>query len=136
LARTRSNGDWLIFHGEVDRPRVVQHLREADIVAFPSHTEGFPNALLEAMVLGKPIVATNVGAIPEMLGENTNEPCGLLVQPGQAKELMQAIVTLMMDRERARVLGERARRKALAKYTISTIVEEYVCAWKSVSLGR
>jgi glycosyltransferase involved in cell wall biosynthesis len=136
LAQARSHGNWLTFHGELDRPHVVRHLREADIVAFPSHTEGFPNAVLEAMVLGKPIVATNVGAIPEMLGENTNEPCGLLVQPGRAKELMQALVTLMTDKERARVLGERARRKALASYTISKIVEDYICAWKSVSLGR
>lgn len=136
LARARSDGKWLIFHGEVDRVRAIQRLHEADLVAFPSYTEGFPNALLEAMTLGKPIVATNVGAIPEMLGENTNEPCGLLVQPGQAKELMQALVTLMTDKERARMLGERARRKALACYTVRPILERYISAWKSVSRGR
>ena len=59
----------------------------ADLIVLPSHAEGVPNVLLEAMACGKPIVATNIGGIPEIVPDD----CGILVEPKQVMQLAHAI---------------------------------------------
>jgi len=57
----------------------------------PSYTEGFPNVILEAMALGKPIIATSVGAIPEILSEE----CGVVMKPRDQRDIEQASLGAM-----------------------------------------
>ena len=88
---------------------VVDLYRASDIVALPSLTEGMPNAALEAMACGKPVVASDVGGVAEALccGE-----AGLLVPTAQPAALAGALSYLMERPELAQSLGQRGREKA------------------------
>ena len=76
-----------------------------DVFVLPSLHEGIPMAILEAMVLGRPIVATAVGGVPEVIRHRDN---GLLVAPGDASALADACLTLSRNRHLAARLGARA----------------------------
>jgi glycosyltransferase involved in cell wall biosynthesis len=75
-------GDRVDFLGH--RDDVADLLRASDVFAFPSLMEAFPNAVMEAMSHGVPVVASNVGGIPELVTDRRN---GLLVPPGDAAAL-------------------------------------------------
>jgi len=85
----------------------------ADVAVLPSHSEGSPNALLEAAAYACPIVATAVGDVPDIL---TDHQSGLIVPPHDAAAVAAAIERLLVDRAAARAYGERARRLMAARY--------------------
>jgi glycosyltransferase involved in cell wall biosynthesis/protein-tyrosine-phosphatase len=85
-----------------------------DVFVLSSLHEGAPMALLEAMVLGTPVVATAVGGVPEILTQGTT---GLLVEGQDANGLAAACLELVRNREWARSMAERARRVAADKFS-------------------
>jgi glycosyltransferase involved in cell wall biosynthesis len=97
-------------------------LAAADLFVLPSLSEGLPLALLEAMFTGCPIVASDVGQVAAALGRGD---AGVLVPPGDAAALAAALDDLLSDPARARLLGERARRRAAAEYDVSHMVRCY-----------
>ena len=98
--------------GRIAPERMGDYLRLFDIMVFPSlFSEGCPISMLEAMALGRPIIASRVAAIPEILRHGEN---GLLVEPGSSHEIAGAIRRLAGDPELARRIGEGARTTALA----------------------
>ena len=70
-------GDHVNFIGKVPNERVPEYMIASDVFVLPSLSEGFPVTILEAMASGLPIVATNVGGLPEIIKENEN---GFLVK--------------------------------------------------------
>jgi glycosyltransferase involved in cell wall biosynthesis len=81
-------------------------LRSADLFVLPSHVEGFPNALLEAMACGLPVVSTRFGgAAADIVQDGVD---GLLVPPGDPEAMAEAMVQLMLDPQRRARLGGRA----------------------------
>jgi len=82
----------------------------ADIVVLPSHSEGSPNVLLEAMAAAIPVVATNVGGIPEIA---TNEQTALLVEGKNPPAMAKAILRLLEDERLRQQLGTSAAKSAL-----------------------
>jgi glycosyltransferase involved in cell wall biosynthesis len=113
------------FIGELSHNEAMERLAEAEVLVLPSYSEGFPNVVLEAMVLGKAIVATAVGAIPEMLADG----CGTLVEPGDAKKLAVALQLILGDAELRSTMGERARNRAILKFSIDAVFEQYLSVW-------
>jgi glycosyltransferase involved in cell wall biosynthesis len=92
----------------IDRRASVYDLIAAmDVFVLPSLHEGIPMALLEALALERPVVASAVGGIPEIV---THEVDGLLVESRNDRALADACVDLVRDRNRARILGRRGRR--------------------------
>jgi len=85
----------------------------ADLAVLPSHSEGSPNALLEAAAYGCPIVATAVGGVPDIVSDRES---GLIVPAHDATALASAIELLLVDRPRARTYGECAHRFVAARY--------------------
>jgi glycosyltransferase involved in cell wall biosynthesis len=85
----------------------------ADICVLSSLSEGSPNALLEAMAAGVPVVATAVGGIPEMV---THAESALLVKPGDCEAMTNAIAALLNDGDLARRLAARAREIVLERH--------------------
>ena len=80
------------FAGFIKTPG--DYVIDADIIVVPSRSEGIPNAVLEAMALGKPVVATAVGGIPEIIEDGVS---GCLVPPEQPQLLAEAITAVMND---------------------------------------
>jgi L-malate glycosyltransferase len=85
-----------------------------DAFVLPSLSEGIPLALLEAMALGTPAIATCVGGVPEIVTHGHN---GLLVPPRDAHALAGACLVLARDRQRGRILSARARRTVGAHFS-------------------
>ncbi len=95
----------------------------------PSHTEAFPNVLLEAMALSKPTIATAVGAIPNILSDN----CGLVVAPKNIDALAEALSELLLDELLCRTMGGNGRRKCEGFYDANVVVESYAKLWASLA---
>ena len=87
-----------------------------DVLAHPALRDPFPLALLEGMALARPIVASAVGGIPEMLEDGVS---GLLVPPDDAPALAAAIVTLLADSARRARMGAAARERLLTRFSLA-----------------
>lgn len=133
LAGKLNAGQWLRFHGMMTRQEAMGFINDADIFVLPSYTEGFPNVILEAMAFGKAIIATRVGAIPEMLDDKTAFPCGLLINSQNVEELHNALVYFIENPREASLCGALAHKKALEQYSMEKIMEQYVALWLSIS---
>ncbi|HLQ23811.1 MAG TPA: glycosyltransferase, partial [Gemmatimonadales bacterium] len=104
------------------RSDVANLLAAADVFVLPSLSEGLPLALLEAMLAGRPIVASDVGEIRSVLA---NGYAGRLVPPGDAAALAGAVGELLDSPAEAKALGERAAGRAAAEYTVERMTERY-----------
>jgi glycosyltransferase involved in cell wall biosynthesis len=91
-----------------------------DLLVVASLTEGSSVVAMEAMALGKPVVATTVGGVPEVVVDGQT---GLLVAPGDAEALGRAIIELLADPERAQEMGERGRQRAASQFDLSDMIE-------------
>ncbi|MDT8421232.1 MAG: glycosyltransferase family 4 protein [Desulfuromonadales bacterium] len=117
------------FHGELSHGAAMNLLSTADCFVLPSYTEGFPNVVLEAMALGKPIVATNVGAIPEML----EGQCGIVVKPQSVKELKIALQTVLENEVLRKSIGVSALSKAHSEYSLEVVFKKYLNVWQEAA---
>jgi len=99
--------------------RMEQVYAALDVIVVSSRYEGCSNVILEAMAMGKPVIATAVGGNPELLTPRT----GMLVPPGDAQRLAQAIITLLRDAAGARAWGAAARRDAEARFSLARMIE-------------
>lgn len=111
------------FHLLGLRSDVGDVLAAADVFALPSLSEGVPLALLEAMLSGRPVVASAVGEVPSVLGEGG---AGILVPPGDAAALASALDSLLADPEAARRLGAAARMRATESYSFDAMLNRYL----------
>lgn len=103
-------------------PDVPGFLAGLDVAVLCSHAEGMSNALLEYMAAGRAIVSTRVGAAAELIADGVH---GLLVPPGDAEKLADAIGRLLADRELAQRLGAAARRRAWEYYSRAAMVQRF-----------
>lgn len=104
-----------------------------DIVVLPSLKEAMPMCLLEAMAAGKPAVASNVGAVPELISPGET---GLLVEPGDIGQLSQAIKDLLRDPVLARRMGEQGRARAAQRYSSTVIAQQYLDLYREAMQTR
>ena len=111
------------FHLLGLRSDVGDVLAAADVFALPSLSEGVPLALLEAMLSGRPVVASAVGEVPAVLAEGG---AGILVSPGDAVALANALDSLLADPEAAGRLGVAARARAIDSYSFEAMLSRYL----------
>jgi glycosyltransferase involved in cell wall biosynthesis len=119
----------LEFSGKKGHDEALKMMAACDLFVLPSYTEGFPNVIAESMALGKPIVATRVGAIPEMLPEGYGE----LIEPGNVGELKSALQRLMLDADLRDRFGRKVRERALGEYSLDAVFERYMDIWKHLA---
>ncbi len=101
-------GDCVTYAGKVDTSELVRHYSEASMLVVPSVYEGFGLPAAEAMSCGTPVVSTTAGALPEVVGD-----AGILVPPKDTRAIVQAVRTLLDDKNKRRQLGARGRERVL-----------------------
>lgn len=109
MARSHGIEDRITLIGRVDRPRLIEEFRAADIFVLPSLFDSLPIAILEAMASGLPVVATRVGGVPDIVED---ERTGLLVEPGDAEALAEALRRLAGDASARKEMGQRGLERA------------------------
>lgn len=90
-----------------------------DVAVLPSFFEGMGRVILEAMAMEKPVVASRVGGIPDLIDEGIN---GLLVRPGDVKELAHALEKVLSDKGLARKMGREGRKRIQAQFSADIMV--------------
>ncbi len=133
LARASAVGDRFRFVGHSDD--VPALLTEADVFVLPSESEAFPNAILEGMAAGLPVVAASVGGIPELVADGVS---GRLVPPGDADALARALTELLDFPDRAADFGRAGRRRIVETYSFDRMVGQFETLYVSEleRLGR
>jgi glycosyltransferase involved in cell wall biosynthesis len=118
VSRSSTLRDSVIFTGlRKDVPRLLQ---ATDLLVLPSLREGLPMVALEAMASSIPIVATNVGGMPEVIEDRVT---GLLVEPEDPASLAEGLRTMLHDRAFARRLGESGYRVGKERFAVETMVK-------------
>ena len=119
--------DEVKFLGE--RSDVPQLLQITDIVVIPSLSEGLSIVALEAMAAGKPLIATNVGGMPELITSGSD---GLLVSPCDASALSCAILTLMENKDLAYRLASAAKEKLAKNFSEESMLTKIMQAYEEL----
>jgi len=104
------------------RQDVADLLNASDVFVLPSDWEGVPVSALEAMATGKPIIATAVGGVPEIIESGCN---GFLVPAGNSEMLTQAMLTLCNNQTLIRRMGERSRQIAVERFDVRKMAQQY-----------
>jgi glycosyltransferase involved in cell wall biosynthesis len=116
------------LEGTVDHTSMIAAMRGCDVFLLPSHSEGFPNALIEAMATGLACIVTPVGAVPEIVGK-----VGAIVIPVQdSHALAGAIRRLISDPNLRNKLGETARQIVVQRYVQSAMLPRLDSGWQSL----
>ncbi len=97
-------------------------LHSFDIFAFPSLTEGLPNALMEAMAAACPIICSDIGGNRELIDPGVH---GLCVPPGNVPALVDGLQILLTDRDQAIRMGQQARARIVTDFTLDAMVRKY-----------
>lgn len=96
----------ILFPGPCPPERVAVWMAAANALCLPSYAEGCPNVILEALACGRPLVASAVGGIPEIL----NERCGILVPAGNTKRLATALTSVLTADWNSLAIAEHSQR--------------------------
>ncbi|MEW6324886.1 MAG: glycosyltransferase family 4 protein [Nitrospirota bacterium] len=102
------------------QPELRRYFAACDLIVQPSLNEGMGRTVVEALVMGKPVVASRVGGLPELIHQGRN---GLLVPPASPAALAEAVCSLLRDQVRLRRMGEAARRSVTSRYTTMAMVD-------------
>jgi glycosyltransferase involved in cell wall biosynthesis len=127
LIRDLNLSDHFHFVGGVANLR--EYLSTADIFVLPSRSEGFSNAIVEAMAASLPVVATNVGGNAEAVIDGVS---GLIVPPEDPAALSAAITRLLSDPFKAQEMGAAGKKLASEKFTTYAMMHQITLAYASV----
>jgi len=108
----------------------IKFLREIDFLAMPSIWEAFGLSAAEAMTLEKPVIASRIEGLPEVIGET-----GILVPPANPEALASAIVELSADPARQRALGKQARARVEERFTLDLMISRHEAFYEQVHAG-
>jgi glycosyltransferase involved in cell wall biosynthesis len=114
--------------GWVEQPNL--YLPSFDVVAMPSRSEGFPLAMVEAMLAARPVIATRVGSMPEAIMDGKT---GLLIEKNDVTGLAHALRTLRDDPPLRIQLGQQAREMALRHFTVEAMTTQYEQLWHDLT---
>lgn len=127
-----SHHNWLDVVGEYSHEETIKEMLSAGVFVLPTYTEGFPNVILESMACACPIVASAVGAIPEMLAVQDTTKFGLCIEPKNKIQLKDAIIRMLEDRPFAIDCGLNAQKRVYEEYSMATVWYKLKQIWISL----
>jgi glycosyltransferase involved in cell wall biosynthesis len=125
LVETLELTDRFRFEGGVTN--LPQFLAGADIFVLPSRSEGFSNAVIEAMAASLPVVATRVGGNPEAVEDGVT---GIVVPPEDPGALADAVLELLSDPERCQAMGKAGRLLAMREFSVESLMSQVVRVYR------
>lgn len=117
----------VVFTGAVQN--VPEYLQASDLFVFPTENDAFPSSIVEAMACGLPVVSTPVGAIKTII---TDGKTGLLIQPGNAEQLYQALDIILSNDEMASRLGKAACQSIQDLYSAEIVSKKYMTLFQGL----
>lgn len=132
IGKSMRGGERVRFTGNLSPPAVREWMWAADIFTLPSHGEGFPMSVLEAMSAGLPVAATRVGAVPEMIEEGAG---GFLVPPRDPEGLARALAVLISRPSLRKRMGAHNREKASRLYSMKNAEKIFGACYRLASTG-
>lgn len=111
---------------------VPEYLQASDLFVFPTQDDAFPSSIVEAMSCGLPVVATPVGAIKNII---TDRESGLLIPPGNAEQLFQALDVMLSDKVLTSRLGTTASKSVQELYSAENVTKKYTTLFQSLISG-
>jgi phosphatidylinositol alpha-1,6-mannosyltransferase len=138
LAEESGVGGSVIFTGGISHEEIIDYLDMSDVFIMPSRewdnkVEGLPNALLEASARARPVIAGKAGGSSEAVRDGVT---GILVDPESVTEIAAAMVSLLKDPVKARLMGENGRKMIEEFHTESGMIKKYVDVLKGALDGR
>ncbi len=103
----------VIWLGNQRSEEIARHLKKSTLFVLPTFIDNSPNSLAEAMVVGTPSIASNVGGIPSMI---ENDLTGILVEPNQPENLAESIIALLKDYNKQNLISKNARKVARERH--------------------
>jgi glycosyltransferase involved in cell wall biosynthesis len=102
------------------QPNVLEYLADFDVVVLPSILEGFGIVLLESMAMGKPVIASRVGGIPEAVEDGVT---GILVPPANSRKLAEALVVLLENSALRQSMGKAGRERVETLFSLERTIK-------------
>lgn len=115
-AQQRGVNGSVFFQGEVAPEAMSNWMKASDVFVLPSHTEGMPNAVMEAMACGTPIVSTKVGGLPAAIGDCDG---AILVEPKNVEQLAEAMSRVLKDSALRQSMSNAARARAEERFGVT-----------------
>ena len=132
LVKKHNLSSTISFTGEISPNEVLTYLQMGNLFILPSEREGISNALLEAMSTGLPIIATKIAGNEEVVVEGKN---GFLIEPGNRKELSDAILKLAKDDVLLQSAGQQSRFIIETAFSLEVIANKYIRTYKRLLGG-
>jgi glycosyltransferase involved in cell wall biosynthesis len=124
-----TNFENIEFLGKLTAAEMVTQLCNSNFYVHPSYIENSPNSVCEAMALGMPIIATNVGGVSNLIEDKVE---GILVQEGEPYSFAGALVELTNNYEKAIQLGRNARTRAFKRHNPSDILKGIIKIYNTI----
>ncbi len=115
--------DKVEFKGKLSLEETKDIMKNCYCLVLPSLSEGLPRVIMEAMALGKPLIASNVGGIPELIKDNEN---GFLFRIGDSQELAEKLRVLLRDKKMAQEMGQKGREFVKENFSNEKYLQNYI----------
>jgi glycosyltransferase involved in cell wall biosynthesis len=124
MAQELKVSDHVVFTGKVPHEELKFYYNIADVFAFPTlRVEAGPLVIPEAMACERPVIASRIGGIPTVIEDYID---GILIEPGNLRELKEKILEVLLDEELAATLGKNARKKIVERYSVDRMVDDTI----------
>ncbi len=124
--------DSVIFSDGMPHAMLAREYAQADVLVNPSFSESFGMSLIEAMACERPVVASRVGGMIEIVDEGVT---GFLVEPGKAEQLAAAIIRVLANRESSKAMGKAGRLRAKALFSWDRITVQLATQYRQLLKG-